>query len=91
MRNKLVMNCEQCGRLVSLQASGEVMKAYSDLDGQLCIVAMWCKRCAANRRENKERKITAANRQIMPLCQGCGKPSSGMCAECREVAGMHAL
>lgn len=61
MRNKSTMNCEQCGRLVSLQTSGEVMQEHSDLDGQLCIVAMWCIRCAANRREVKERKITAAN------------------------------
>jgi thymidylate synthase (FAD) len=29
--------------------------------------------------------------QIMPLCQGCGKPSSGMCAECKEIARMHSL
>ena len=51
--NKSTMNCEQCGRLVSFKTAGEVENERSDLDGALCIVAMWCKRCAANRKELK--------------------------------------
>jgi len=26
------------------------------------------------------------NRQIMTLCQGCGKPSAGLCNDCLEYA-----
>ena len=57
MRNKTTMNCEQCGRLVSLRTSGEVQNEYSDLDGALCIVAMWCKQCATNRRQIRNTKL----------------------------------
>ncbi len=60
MKNKSTMNCEQCGKLVSLQTSGEVLKENSDLDGQLCIVAMWCVQCAAIRKENKKSEVKYA-------------------------------
>ncbi|MDD5651698.1 MAG: hypothetical protein PHF86_14985 [Candidatus Nanoarchaeia archaeon] len=53
MKNKSTMNCEQCGKFVSLYTSGKTMKEHSDLDGELCIVAMWCKKCAVNKGDKK--------------------------------------
>lgn len=51
MRNSTTMNCEGCGRFVSRKTAGDVEFERSDMDGSLCIVAMWCQDC---RKEQKD-------------------------------------
>jgi len=41
-----VMNCEQCGKFVSLKTAGEIITERSDFDGIQCVIIMKCVKCA---------------------------------------------
>jgi hypothetical protein len=40
------MNCETCGRYVSITTAGKTEGERSDLDGAPLISSMWCKKCS---------------------------------------------
>jgi RNase P subunit RPR2 len=61
MRNKKTMNCNKCGKMVSIRTAGEIESERSDLDGVSCVVTMWCKQCAANRRISRSAKLQSTN------------------------------
>ena len=63
----MIENCMGCGRFVSRATAGRVETEVSHLDGVICIVSMWCHRCAGEiiNISNTDDKIN------MGGCYGC--------------------
>jgi len=76
---KYTTNCSECGKFVTIKTAGLYITERSDIDGNIDIIEMMCKKCVLKKELQPEK--------ICPKCNSVYKDYDGIELLCCEYCG----